>query len=88
MYLPDRRHFLAWASAAGAFFAAHGFPAAAEPAANKDGKDEPLLQHLELLSAAPLADMKAFYHTTLGLGVARAAIDAFVELAQVKVPRS
>jgi catechol-2,3-dioxygenase len=67
---PDRRHFLTWASAAGAFFAAHGCSAAEEPKRDKNGKGEPLIRHLELLSSAPLADMKAFYHKSLGLSVA------------------
>jgi catechol-2,3-dioxygenase len=70
MLQPDRRHFLAWASAAGAFFAAHGYSAAEEPMPKREAKGEPLIRHLKLLSSAPLADMKGFYHKSLGLGVA------------------
>ena len=70
MHQPDRRRFLTWASAAGAFFAAHGCSAAAEPMPTREARGEPLIRHLELLSSAPLADLKAFYHESLGLGVA------------------
>ena len=64
---PDRRHFLAVASAAGAFFAAHEWAEADGPGPAGDG---PRLRSLELLTAAPLAKMKAFYHDALGLRVA------------------
>lgn len=70
MHQPDRRHFLTWASAAGAFFAAHGCSAAEEPLQKREAEREPLILHLELHSSAQLADMKAFYHESLGLGVA------------------
>lgn len=69
MLQPNRRHFLARASAAGAFFAAHGCSAAEGPMPKRAGRGEPLLRHLELLSSAPLTDMKGFYHQALGLGV-------------------
>ena len=75
MTQPDRRHFLTWASTTGAFFAAHGCSGAEDPMRDTVGKGEPLIRHLELLSAAPLADMKAFYHTSLGLRIAEEKAD-------------
>ena len=79
---PDRRCFLGWTSAAGAFLAAHECAEAdqrrsdAAPAA-----DSPRIRSLELQTAPPLAKMKEFYHSTLGLRVAedkpdRLTIDA------------
>ena len=69
----ERRRFLAW-GAAGAFFAAHGITDAAEPLSEappgKRGDAGPRILSLTLLSSAPLAKMKAFYHRTLGLPVA------------------
>jgi catechol-2,3-dioxygenase len=66
----DRRRFLNWAAAMGAFFAAHGFGAADEPkpapAAKPGG---PRIRRLELLASAPLEKMKEFYHQSLGLRV-------------------
>jgi catechol-2,3-dioxygenase len=78
---PDRRLFLASASTAGAFVAAHGCWAAGELQRAKDGQDDPLIRRLELVSSAPLADMKEFYHKSLGLDVVedkpdRLSIDA------------
>jgi hypothetical protein len=71
---PDRRHFLGQASAAAIFLAAHGCADATEPKsptppARADAAG-PRIRRLELLTAAPLAKMKEFYHTTLGLAVA------------------
>lgn len=68
---PGRRHFLRWASTVGAFFAAHGLageqpmPTALRQAGNKGHR----ILGLELLSAAPLASMKDFYHRLLGLRI-------------------
>src|SRR5262249_13150446 len=82
---PDRRRFLNLATAAGAFFAAHGCGDAEEPKSPaptvKDGKVNPRIRSLELASFAPLVAMKEFYHRLLGLPVAedkptRLAIDA------------
>jgi catechol-2,3-dioxygenase len=70
---PDRRRFLAWASASATFFAAHGAGAlASDPPRTSPGSrpvTEPRILSLELLSSAPLARMKAFYHGSLGLPV-------------------
>jgi len=68
----DRRGFLKWSVSAGAFFAAHscGF-AEPNPVPPKEPvkKSESRIRRLELLSAAPLADLKEFYHGLLGLQV-------------------
>jgi catechol-2,3-dioxygenase len=76
---PDRRFFLNWLSAAGAFFAAHGFatPGQSQPgaAAGKDAETGPRIRRLEMLTAAPLTKMKEFYHQSLGLGVSEAKSD-------------
>jgi catechol 2,3-dioxygenase-like lactoylglutathione lyase family enzyme len=76
---PDRRRFLAWSSGAAAFFAAHGLGMAEEPtgiAANSTGhEDVPHIRSLELLSGAPLATMKKFYHESLGLPVVEDTTD-------------
>jgi len=67
----DRRRFLGWTAAA--FFAAHGCNATEEgkppSQSGKGEKGEPRIRSLELLSAAPLAAMKDFYHQSLGLRV-------------------
>lgn len=68
---PDRRRFLAWASASAAFFAAHGFAAEnpeRKPPSKSDVTD-PRILSLELVSSAPLTEVKAFYHESLGLSV-------------------
>ena len=75
---PDRRHFLGWASAGGAFFTARDYAQADGP---KPAADGPRLRSLELLTAVRLAKMKEFYHDALGLRVAedkpeRLTIDA------------
>jgi hypothetical protein len=63
----DRRTFLGAASAAAALGAtAVGRAPASSPAATAD---VPRIRGLELLTAAPLARMKAFYHGSLGLRV-------------------
>lgn len=71
MYGLDRRRFLKWASAMGAFFAAHGWSAEKETASGSlpelGGQDGPRLQDLRLVSAVPLAQMKEFYQGVLGL---------------------
>jgi hypothetical protein len=77
MQQPDRRHFLAWASAAGTFFAAHGFSPAQEGAQKAVGKGEPLIRQLELLTAIRLVDMKAFYHDLLGFSIVVERPDRF-----------
>jgi catechol-2,3-dioxygenase len=71
--LPGRRQFLAWAPAAAACLAAHHGTAGEKappgsPAVRRDGPG-PRILSLELLSAAPLAKMKEFYHRSLGLRV-------------------
>jgi catechol-2,3-dioxygenase len=67
----DRRQFLAWASASAAFLAAHhGLVAEGRASASPSrGRDDPgpRILGLELLSAVPLATMRAFYHRSLGL---------------------
>src|SRR5262245_51577371 len=69
----NRRRFLNLATAAGAFFAAHGWGNAEEPQApappDKGGQKDPRIRRLELASSAPLADLKEFYHRLLGLPV-------------------
>ena len=71
MYGLDRRRFLKWASAAGAFFAAHGWLAAEEPKSRslreQSSQDGPRLRHLRLVSSVPLAQMREFYQGLLGL---------------------
>lgn len=67
----DRRHFLAWTSVTGAFFAAHGL-ANEQPMATTSkvgGNQSPRILSLELLTAAPLAAMRDFYHRLLGLKI-------------------
>src|SRR5262245_52584850 len=69
----DRRRFLSWASAATAFFAAHECLAQEKPMqespSGEGARVAPRIRSLELLSSAPLAKMKEFYHRTLGLAV-------------------
>jgi hypothetical protein len=69
----DRRRFLEWASAAAAFLAAHDGFAAEGPTSGSPPREReepgPRILGLELLSAAPLAAMKAFYQGSLGLRV-------------------
>jgi catechol-2,3-dioxygenase len=69
----DRRQFLAWTAASAAFFAVHGSPATGDPEpASSPGERKgagPRILSLELLTAAPLAAMKDFYHRSLGLHV-------------------
>src|SRR5262245_37101591 len=71
---PDRRQFLAWASAELTVVAAHDCLAheGPGPASPSGGRREaaPRIVSLELLTATPLAAMKAFYHRSLGLPVA------------------
>jgi catechol-2,3-dioxygenase len=69
---PDRRRFLGWASASAAFFAAHGCTASGTPgpASGVPAEDRCRILSLELLSSAPLAKMRVFYHQSLGLRVA------------------
>lgn len=69
----DRRRFLSWASAAGTFFAAHGFAMPQQsnvgfPLGNAE-EGAPRIRSLELLSSAPLPSMKEFYQQVLGLRV-------------------
>ena len=71
LYGLNRRRFLTWASATGAFFAAHGLPAEKEPLSKSVTgpvvQDRPRLRHLQLESAVPLEQMKEFYAGVLGL---------------------
>jgi hypothetical protein len=68
----DRRRFLRWTARAGALFlAAHEF-AAAEPmptAVKQQPGSRPLILGLELRSAAPLLEVRDFYHGLLGLRI-------------------
>jgi len=68
---PGRRRFLHWASASAVFFAAHGFFApdgsTSEAAGGAGRETGPRLLSLELLSSAPLQQLKQFYEQTLGL---------------------
>ncbi len=69
----SRRRFVLDASCAGAaaIFAAHGLatgPALARPG-RRPREGEPLIRALRLQTAAPIKDMKAFYHGCLGLDV-------------------
>jgi catechol 2,3-dioxygenase-like lactoylglutathione lyase family enzyme len=66
----DRRRFLAWLAGANAFFVAHGcgFPDPKPATPTEAGaKGGPRIRRLHLASAAPLEDLKAFYHNSLGL---------------------
>jgi catechol 2,3-dioxygenase-like lactoylglutathione lyase family enzyme len=69
---PSRRRFLAWASAA-AVIAAHGCTASENPASTSPSAEPdepgPRILGLELLTAASLDEMKAFYQRSLGLPV-------------------
>jgi hypothetical protein len=72
---PDRRRFLTWA----ALFAAHGH-IASENAGAAQGQGElketgPRILSLELLTSAPLAKMREFYHQSLVLRVAEEQTD-------------
>ena len=75
----ERRRFLKWVSAAGAFFAAHDCIGAEEPKSgslpSRGGEDEPRLRHLELVSSVPLAQMGEFCHRSLGLQVVEEKAD-------------
>jgi catechol 2,3-dioxygenase-like lactoylglutathione lyase family enzyme len=74
-----RRSFLSRASAFGAVLAAHRVlvdpeapaqtPSQAAPAGDREHHNGPRILALELLTAAPLARMKEFYHEALGLRV-------------------
>jgi catechol 2,3-dioxygenase-like lactoylglutathione lyase family enzyme len=68
----NRRRFLEWASASTSFFAAHNCFAAEEPlrqSTRRDSVTGPRIAGLQLLSSAPLGEMKEFYHRLLGLNV-------------------
>ncbi len=70
---PHRRHFLQGICAAGAFFSLHDLITANElelrEFSTEDDDDKPRILQLELLSSAPMAEMKQFYHVTLGLPI-------------------
>ena len=81
----DRREFLARTSAWAALLAAHGGIAWGDPApessSGKGKETGPRILSLELLTSAPLAQMKEFYRRSLGLRVLdersdRLAVDA------------
>ncbi len=73
LFEPDRRRFLAGALASAALVGLHRLLAWAEPAGGsatvRREAPGPRILALELLTAAPLAAMKAFYNDTLGLRV-------------------
>jgi catechol 2,3-dioxygenase-like lactoylglutathione lyase family enzyme len=79
---PTRRRFLAWASAAAAVIAGHGCTPAQQPApesaAPEPAAPGPRILSLELLTAAPLAEMRAFYERSLGLPVVEERPDRLV----------
>jgi hypothetical protein len=68
----DRRHLLQWAAGAGALIAAHQ-SISCEPLTASQNQEpamhSPLIRSLQLLSSAPLVEMKSFYHQLLGLPV-------------------
>lgn len=79
----DRRGFLKLSAASAAFLAAHGFGSHLTSGSPPVGgaSASPRIRRLELLSSAALAEMKDFYHGSLGLRVAaegpeRLTIDA------------
>jgi hypothetical protein len=83
---PTRRRFLAWASAATAVIAAHGCttsedPAPAPPPPTERDETGPRIVSLELLTAAPLAEMKTFYQRSLGLSILEERPDRFTVAA-------
>jgi hypothetical protein len=81
----DRREFLHLSAAAAAFLAAHGIAGQA-PGAAPPAKGGPRIRSLELLSGAPLADMKDFYHRSLGLPVAREKPDRLtIDAGQTRI---
>jgi catechol 2,3-dioxygenase-like lactoylglutathione lyase family enzyme len=69
----DRREFLARVSASTALIAAHVCVGSGEAARSGSPENSPealpRLQNLELLTAAPLAKMKEFYHDVLGFRI-------------------
>jgi hypothetical protein len=69
----DRRQIFRTAPAAIAFFAAHGFaqgrPSGSDTRISVPTVSSPRLLKLEMLSSAPLSEMKSFYHDKLGLPV-------------------
>ena len=69
----NRREFIASACAVSAFFAAHGLGSTSvspsgTPSPTGSG-DSPRIRRLELWTAAPLAEMRRFYHHLLGLPI-------------------
>ncbi len=66
---PDRRRFLVRLSAWAAFAAFHESLGATTPLREPTPRTEHRILDLRLLTAAPLAEMKAFYHGVLGFRV-------------------
>lgn len=75
---PNRRHFLYGSIAASLVTVLHpshaiSFPQDPDEDKNNEGNnnqiDQPLIHSLQLLTAAPLSEMKEFYHDKLGLTV-------------------
>ena len=81
----DRRGFLARASACSALIAAHGGPPSWSPgwASSPDNrkKNSARILSLTLLTCAPLAKMKEFYHHVLGLPVLKETSDRLTIVA-------
>src|SRR5262245_6460745 len=81
MFQPDRRRFVTCASTSGAPFGAHRCFAAEGLMTKKDAHGEPLIRQLELVSSAPLADVKTFYHKSLELDIVEETADRLTLLA-------
>ena len=77
--MPDRRQFLGSAAATAAFFAMHDLPliGAQATASAKDEPRRPRILSLELLTGAPLDELKVFYCKTLDLRVYNERADRF-----------
>ena len=68
---PNRRQFLTWAAASAGLIATHADTSAKLGRSSSPGAKEPSprILSLDLLTPAPLAKMKEFYHRLLGLSV-------------------
>lgn len=89
---PDRRRFLQWTCTSGAFFAAHGFGMAQQATDSADSPGSPgradrnRIRRLRLVSAAPIAEMAAFYRDKLGLNVtASSPEECIVDAGQTRI---
>ena len=73
----DRRRFLKSASFAAGFFAMHNSPEllTAAPGTGPSSGPSPRIRRIEMATSAPLDEMRAFYHQTLGLEVVEESAD-------------